>query len=250
MARMFRKVTRTWNPITGCLHNCVYCWARRLVESRLKKISRKYSDGFKPSFHPEELNRKFRPGEFVFVSDMGDMWGDWVPDEWILGVLEVVKKHPEATFLFLTKNPYRYFQINDNLEGLKRIGIENVFGLSNAVFGVTLETDDDALYRKYKISKALLPSRRLLWMAFKEKLFEDEPVPHTMISIEPILDFTHAFPEKIVELEPGFVYVGYDNYNNKLPEPPLHKTMELIDRLKEHGITVYTKTLRKAWYER
>jgi DNA repair photolyase len=30
MTRMFDFVTETWNPITGCSHECVYCWARRL----------------------------------------------------------------------------------------------------------------------------------------------------------------------------------------------------------------------------
>jgi len=29
--RMFDLVTETWNPITGCNHECVYCWARRLA---------------------------------------------------------------------------------------------------------------------------------------------------------------------------------------------------------------------------
>jgi hypothetical protein len=41
--------------------------------------------------------------------------------------------------------------------------------------------------------------------------------------------------------------VGYDNYNNRLPEPTLSKTMQLIDCLEKTGITVYRKTLREAW---
>jgi len=47
--------------------------------------------------------------------------------------------------------------------------------------------------------------------------------------------------------------VGYDNYGIlkklKISEPPLDKTLELIDILKQHGIEVRTKTLRKAWNE-
>jgi len=52
-----------------------------------------------------------------------------------------------------------------------------------------------------------------------------------------------------VELEPEFIYIGYDNYGNKLPEPPLSMVLRLINALRSHGITVYEKTLRKAWYE-
>jgi DNA repair photolyase len=28
----------TWNPITGCLHNCSYCYAKVLAETRLKDV--------------------------------------------------------------------------------------------------------------------------------------------------------------------------------------------------------------------
>ena len=231
-SKMFHKVTRTWNPITGCLHYCVYCWARRLAEGRLKN-TKKYSEGFKPRFHPEELRKKFKPGEFVFVADMGDMFGKWVPKEWILKVLEVVKRYPGTTFLLLTKNPKRYLDFYRVLEGL-----------DNVVLGATIETDDDVLYFKHRISRAPMPCNRFQYMELAPT------IGRTMLSIEPILDFDlNIFLDKILKVEPEFVYVGYDNYNNKLHEPPLHKTMELIDQLKEHGITVYTKTLRKAWYE-
>jgi len=231
---MFHKVTRTWNPITGCLHYCVYCWARRLAEGRLRN-TRKYSDGFKPKFHPEELSKRFKPGEFVFVADMGDMWGDWVPKQWILQVLEVIRKYPKTTFLLLTKNTKRYLKFAGFLKGLP-----------NVILGATVETDDSDLYKSYRISKAEAPFSRLIDMSYLS-ICRDMKV---MLSIEPILNFNmENFVNWIADIKPEFVYVGYDNYNNKLPEPPLHKTMELIDQLKEHGITVYTKTLRKAWYE-
>jgi len=48
-------------------------------------------------------------------------------------------------------------------------------------------------------------------------------------------------------LQPWAVAVGYDNYNNHLPEPPLEKTMQLIERLEKAGITVFRKTLRERW---
>ena len=232
-SRMFHLVTRTWNPITGCLHGCVYCWSRRLVETRLRWITRKYRHGFKPAFHEEELSELFKPGEFVFVSDMGDMFGDWVPEEWIMRVLDVVRRFPKTTFLFLTKNPRRYHVLKGTL-CLYR----------NAIFGATIETDIDDLYAGHRISGATTPSERIQCMRSLGAL-------RKMVSIEPVIEFSNpkTFAERVAEIEPEFVYVGYDNYNNKLPEPPLSKTLELIDTLRSHGIVVYEKTIRKAWWE-
>ena len=247
-SRMFHLVTRTWNPITGCLHNCKYCWARKLAEGRLRKTTRKYAEGFRPKFHPEELGRRFRPNELVFVSDMGDMWGRWVPDEWILRVLEVARRHPKTTFLFLTKNPLRYVEVLE--------GHGDVFS-GNMIFGATIETLDDSLYSAYEVSRACPPSLRLQWLGIFAAKHEEATGrrPRTFVSVEPILMYWTAtdvevFAKILAEsVRPEFVYVGYDNYNSRLPEPPLRRTLELVDRLRERGMTVYTKTMRRAWWE-
>jgi len=230
-SRMFHLVTDIWNPITGCEHLCCYCWARELVERRLKYSTKKYRGGFRPKLHPDELNATFKSGDFVFVADMGDMFGDFVPDHWILKVLNVVSKHPETTFLFLTKNPRRYWVMKIVLRTFR-----------NAVFGATIETDDDRLYAERRISSAPSPSERIEYMRSLRFL-------RRMVSVEPIIKFTPKFWEHIVDIEPEFVYVGYDNWRCLLPEPRLDETLELIDRLREHGITVYEKTIRRAWWE-
>jgi protein gp37 len=108
---MFDVITKTWNPVIGCLHNCTYCWARRLAETKLKNIER-YKDGFKPKLVEKELNRRFYK-QSVFVSDMGDLFGEWVPAKWIIEVIEAIKKSPTSDFLFLTKNPGRYCEFLD-----------------------------------------------------------------------------------------------------------------------------------------
>jgi len=233
-SRMFHLVHRTWNPISGCMHNCVYCWARRLALTKLRHLER-YRNGFIPRLNSGELSKKFKPGELVFVSDMGDMWGSFIPGEWIEKVLNHVRSFPRTTFLFLTKNPGRYLEFAEELSSM-----------DNVVLGATVETDDDLLYLKHSISRAPAPSKRLYMM----ELVAQKIGGTLMISVEPILDFTPFFPGRIAELEPEFVYVGYDNYNNRLPEPPLRKTYMLIKTLREHGIVVYEKTLRKAWWER
>ena len=43
---------------------------------------------------------------------MADLFGDWVPQEWIDDVLKVVAASPQWNFLFLTKNPSRLVGID------------------------------------------------------------------------------------------------------------------------------------------
>lgn len=203
--RMFDMISMTWNPVIGCLHSCSYCWARRLVETRLKN-SKKYKDGFVPKLVDKELKRKFHD-QFVFVSDMGDLFGEWVPPEWIVKVLNVIKQSPSSTFLFLTKNPRKYKDFVDLLP-------------NNVVLGVTLESN-----REYPISKAPSPLDRYRNMA-------DISFRNKLVCIEPIMDFDlETFVQWIKEIQPAIVYVGYDNYNSKLVNPSPTKTENLINRL-------------------
>ena len=95
----------SWNPVTGCKHGCDYCYARRIAE-RFHG-----TDGFKPTFHPERLSEPatIKKPSRIFVCSMADLFGDWVPDEWIVRVFEACDKAPQHTYLFLTKNPSRYY---------------------------------------------------------------------------------------------------------------------------------------------
>lgn len=106
----------SWNPITGCLHNCAYCYARDIA-------NRFYTQGFEPVIIPDRLtapsNTKLPDlGKYsdpvdrmgwrnVFTCSMADLFGKWVPAEWIQAILEQVKNNPQWTFLFLTKFPIR-----------------------------------------------------------------------------------------------------------------------------------------------
>jgi len=227
-SRMFNIVGETWNPITGCLHFCRYCWARQLALTKLKNTKR-YKDGFKPRLNEEELRKSFRGG-VVFVSDMGDIFSPGVQNEWIVKVIKHIAKFPDTYFLFLTKNPTKYKDLLDIMP-------------PNAILGATIETNKDDLYTEHKISQAPLPSIR--YRAMKELEW-----PLKFISIEPILDFDlETFVQWIKDINPFMVYVGYDNYNWKLPEPPMKKTQELIERLGKFTLVV-KKTIRPAWYEK
>ena len=105
----------SWNPVTGCKHGCKYCYARDIA-------NRFFKEKFKPTFRPYRLkaplntvipkDRKREPGIYnVFVCSMADLFGNWVPQEWIDSVLDIVRESPQWTYLFLTKNPKRLMDI-------------------------------------------------------------------------------------------------------------------------------------------
>lgn len=96
-----------WNIVTGCKHNCSYCYARRIAR-RFGKTRQEKS--FMPAFHMAKLfdPLKIKKPSTIFVSSMGDLFGSWIPIFWIEKVLKIVAKCPQHRFLFLTKNPNRY----------------------------------------------------------------------------------------------------------------------------------------------
>jgi len=227
--KMFSIITRTWNPVTGCLHGCKYCWARKLALTKLRNKER-YAKGFIPRLNEGEFKVKFNEGEMVFVSDMGDLFGNFIPREWIVRVINHIRRFPRTFFLFLTKNPQRYEEFIDIMP-------------ENAILGATIETNSDVLYIEHRISKAPLPSVRI-------KAMIDLTWDKKFISIEPVLDFDlETFLGQLMRINPIMIYIGYDNYGNRLPEPPLSKVLALIERLSKSPILVITKTLRQAWSE-
>jgi protein gp37 len=111
----------TWNPVTGCLHGCRYCYARELATS--PSYAQTYPAGFTPLFHHERLDAprntkipeqaKTDPLYWrVFVCSMADLYGKWVPDEWIERVHQSCIDNPQWEYLFLTKFPRRYVGLN------------------------------------------------------------------------------------------------------------------------------------------
>lgn len=226
--RMFNIVTATWNPISGCFYDCTYCWARELAITKLKN-SQRYSKGFKPSLNEAEFKTRFSKGDLIFVSDMGDLFGSFVPNEWIRKVLEHISSFSEANFLFMTKNPRRYVEFLPYMP-------------PNAILGATIETNVDEIVQTDRVSKAPLQSER--YEAMRTLDWEKK-----IISIEPILDFElDKFAKWVEDIYPFLVYIGYDNYNCELREPLESKTLQLIDKISEYTLVI-KKSIRPAWFE-
>lgn len=254
----------TWNPVTGCLHKCRYCYAREItrrfsggnlnidgtqhmpgrdsnfeilsngllaeLESPLYKKSSKgniiiapYPYGFYPTFHKyrlaEPINK--RKSQNIFVCSMADLFGDWVPDEWINQVFKACRKAPQHNYLFLTKNPERYESL--------------VYPLPNNFwFGITA-TDQDSFHSA-------------LGSIMQHTVNNDMYFNH-FLSIEPI-------QEKIIinELDGYFslvdwVIIGAETGNHKGKIIPKREWIEhIVNRCKSKGIPVFMKaSLHDIW---
>lgn len=72
-----------------------------------------YPKGFAPTYHAYTMDypEKRKTPARIFVSSMGDLFGEWVPDIWIEDVFAACKRAPQHTYLFLTKNPQRYLDM-------------------------------------------------------------------------------------------------------------------------------------------
>ena len=111
----------SWNPVTGCYHTCEYCYARKQArrfcgDTRLNRSSGQIKQyigddmtgkvcytlpqpfkngsgatvpfpvGFLPTLHEYRLQmpaQKKKPAN-IFVCSMADLFGEWVPESWIL----------------------------------------------------------------------------------------------------------------------------------------------------------------------
>jgi len=91
----------TFNPVTGCLNNCPYCYARRMAA--------RFKLSFAPQFHVHKIWEplKVKTPSKIFVCSCAELFGSWVPDQWIQQVLEVTHQAHWHTFQFLSKFPDR-----------------------------------------------------------------------------------------------------------------------------------------------
>ena len=65
MSKMFTyngKRMKTLNAFTGCYYDCYggRCWAKSLVETRLKNTPKYKGCGFKPMYHGINLQMKYQ----------------------------------------------------------------------------------------------------------------------------------------------------------------------------------------------
>lgn len=200
----------SWNPITGCLHNCPYCYARDIAE-------RFYEQKFVPSLWPGRLvapqNTPFPETKAkawvghknVFTCSMADLFGRWVPSEWIELVLDAVRAAPKWNFLFLTKFPQRMaeFRFPDN-----------------AWVGTTVDC-------QARVANA-------------ERAFKKIKAGVKWLSCEPLIEPLHFTDLSMF----NWLVIGGSSKSSQTPEwhPPRSWVNDLEDKARQCGVKVYEKS--------
>lgn len=247
----------TWNPVTGCLHGCEYCYARRIANrfscegqtldapAELQRVwiedggvvlrqnrchvlrypvrmldSERicpYPFAFDPTLHRYKMDepKHWKKPRTIFVCSMADLFGGWVPDEWIEEVINACLAAPQHRYMFLTKNPARYMHLIAN--GIIPKNQPNFW------FGST----------------ATIPEIEFFWC--------DEV--NTFISIEPILaPFKDLTDEGVYpSSKTNWIIVGAETGNRKNKVVPQKSWIdEIASAAKKAGTPVFMKeSLRK-----
>lgn len=91
----------TVNPVVGCPNGCKYCYARK-INTRFKWIE----NWNEPQFFEERIKEfSCKTPKSVFIDSMSDI-GTW-KDEWLIKVLDAIKKNNQHWYLALTKTDVR-----------------------------------------------------------------------------------------------------------------------------------------------
>lgn len=251
----------TFNPISGCLHGCEYCYARDIAhrfggwtdsdgdthhdeilknESKVRELDeplRVFREGqtifsgkwqkalypydFIPTFHRYRLNDYIgKKGRNIFACSMADLFGKWVPDEWIKEVFAACEKAPQHNYLFLTKNPARYEEY-----GVKAFSASGIF---NLWYGMSVTTEKE-------LGKT--------WML--------PEYCHTFISIEPILEDFNIVNGGLRLSDLEWVIIGAETGRRKDKVVPERKWIEDIAKeCERNGIPIFMKSsLADIWGE-
>lgn len=191
----------SWNPVTGCKHDCKYCYARgianryggyslgadgthvnyisddgtyELNEPLLKTDGAgrtrraPYPFRFAPTLHRYRLDQpsKWSEPRTIFVCSMADLFGEWVPLEWIREVFNACREASQHRYIFLTKNPKRLRELEADGE---------LPDLPNFWYGSTVETYPDG------------PAENCWNALFIPNDDYGLARAHTFVSIEPIM---------------------------------------------------------------
>ena len=110
----------TWNPVTGCSpvsEGCDHCYARGIALKLQAMGVEKYRDGFSVALHEDalEIPLRWRKPRVVFVTSMGDLLHPEVPDDFVLRVLDVMRRCDRHVFQLLTKRPERMAEFSGRI---------------------------------------------------------------------------------------------------------------------------------------
>ena len=228
----------TWNIITGCLgpngtpskpQRCPYCYAHKLARGRLKKLyldnigevpadsnqdfenvipGGDPNDPFTPRYWPDRAIEpyKLKKPSKIFVCSMSELFGNYIPDDWIDNILETCFELPEHTFQILTKNPKKALQL--------------VFP-DNVWLGVTVTSP----LEWFRVCSLLCSNAKLKFISF-EPLLED------------------AFDPPELATFSGFPYIDWVIIGGQTCPTFIPKAQwiyRIIDKARHEGIPIFLK---------
>lgn len=176
------------------------------------------------------------------MTDMGDLFGYWVPLETIRSVLRCIARWPETTFLLQTKNPGRFLEVLQDLPANVYLG--TTIETDHYFHGMTFSSVGEQLtyYEEHKVTKA--PDPFLRYATMTNPLLKKY---RKFISIEPIMDFElETMVHWMREIAPDIIELGADNYGHNLREPSWDKVEDLLAGLRE----ICPKVIEKTGLER
>jgi protein gp37 len=111
---------QSWNPVTGCTHvsaGCAHCYAERFAERWRGLPGHHYEHGFDLMLRPDrlELPLHWRAPRHVFVTSMGDLFHEEVPDDYVQQVFAVMEQARRHVFHVLTKRERRLEELSARL---------------------------------------------------------------------------------------------------------------------------------------
>ena len=182
---------KTINPLRGkCPHQCKYCYVPHMMKI-FPNIERKYTGDI--ALDENVLKSRIKGnGGTIFICSMSDLFASDIPKEFIIKILNWLKKEPKNRYLLQSKNPGRIKEFRNLLP-------------HNAILGTTIESNID-----HQLSSAPPPKER-----YRAMMELSSMGYQTMISIEPILQFDgKELVQWIEEIQPNFVSIGADSKNN------------------------------------
>jgi protein gp37 len=111
----------TWNPVTGCTKvspGCKFCYAERMAGRLHAMGQHRYRNKFRSTLQPDLLEAPLHwsTPRVIFVNSMSDLFHDDVPDDFIKGVFDTIKRADHHVFQVLTKRSERLRSLAPELD--------------------------------------------------------------------------------------------------------------------------------------
>ncbi|MBU1621922.1 MAG: phage Gp37/Gp68 family protein [Gammaproteobacteria bacterium] len=237
----------SFNPITGCLNHTngrceggnFPCYACRLAHGRLRDRyltnsnvadttnrlrdpnsslwDRVATDPFYPRFWQDRMadmvwQQETKP-KGIFVCDMGELFGDWLPEQWQKQVFAAMGVNPQHRFYLLTKQPQNLIKWSPFPD--------------NCWVGVTATNDD--------MAKQAINYLRQIEAKMK------------YISFEPLLDGLLSDTIECVALEKPVDWVIIGAQTRPTVYPRIEWVREIVEAADKAGVPAFLKdNLRSA----